>query len=94
MALVSEMQTSFTGRILMNKYMSIWGEVSMLSLSPYIKKADLTAVTSNGVSYNPSMVSGQTHITYAKSGTTDSTGVVQPAYAQPFSNFSFNVLMN
>ncbi len=75
----------------MNKYMSIWGEVSMLSLSPYIKKADLTAVTSNGVSYNPSMVSGQTHITYTKSGTTDSTGVVQPAYAQPFSNFSFNV---
>lgn len=75
----------------MNKYMSVWGEMSMLSLSPYIKNADLTAVTSNGVSYNPSMVSGQTHITYTKSGTTDSTGAVQPAYAQPFSNFSFNI---
>jgi hypothetical protein len=74
----------------LNKMMSIWGEVSMLSLAPYAKKADLTAVTSNGVNYSVAMVTGLTNITYTKSGTADSTGTVQPTYSQPFSNVGFN----
>lgn len=68
--------------------MSLWAEISMLSLSAYIKQQELTAITRNGQSYT---VPSNQVINYTRNGVIDSTGTTQPAYSQPFSNFGFNV---
>jgi outer membrane protein W len=80
----------------LNDRVSLWGEVSMMSMSVYIKQAQLTAVTENGVSYPTSQVPGNQVINYSKSITADSTGANQPAYSQPFSNVGihFGVSIN
>jgi hypothetical protein len=78
----------------LNSRMSIWGEVSMLSMSVYAKKSQLTAVTRNGQSYPLSAVSGNQTVNYSRNGVIDSTGVTQPAYSQPFSNVGINLGIN
>ncbi len=74
-----------------NDKVSIWGEVSILSLSAYIKEADLTAVTANGQSVSLTQVSGNQTIKYSKTANVDSTYSTQPSYSQPFSNVGINV---
>lgn len=73
-----------------NDRLSIWGELSMVSLSVYVKQQKLTAVTENGVSYPLSAVTGNQVINYSKNITADSTGANQPTYSQPFSNLGIN----
>ncbi|MCD6010180.1 MAG: hypothetical protein K0Q79_42 [Flavipsychrobacter sp.] len=68
--------------------MSLWAEISILSMSVYIKEAELTAITRNGQSYQ---VPANQVIKYTRSGVIDTTGNTQQAYSQPFSNFGFNV---
>lgn len=71
--------------------MSLWGEVSMVSLSVYAKQKKLTAVTENGVSYSLSSVSGNQVVNYSKNYTEDSTGANQATYAIPYSSVGISV---
>ena len=68
----------------------IWGEISMLSMSVYIKEADVTAFTYNGVSQSVSYVSPQS-VKYSKNVVTDTNGNTAPTYSQPFSNVGIHV---
>ena len=73
----------------LNDKVSIWAEVSLLSLSAYVKEADLTAISVNGQNYPLSGYTGTTTIKYGKNVAADS--VLQPTYSQPFSNVGINV---
>jgi len=75
----------------LNDKMSVWGEISMLSLSVYAKEADVTSVTSNGRSYPLSQVSGPLVVKYSKNTSVDSNGTTAPTYSQPFSNVGLHV---
>jgi hypothetical protein len=75
----------------LNDKVSLCGEISLLSMSAYIKESDLTSVTVNGSSYPLSQVSGPQTIKYSKNVTVDSNGAQQPTYSQPFSNVGINV---
>jgi outer membrane protein W len=70
--------------------LSLWGEVSGLSLSVYIKQSHLTAFTHNGQSYSTTQVSGNQTVNYSKNVTVDSTGANLPSYSIPFSNMGIN----
>ena len=74
-----------------NDRMSVWGEVSLLSLSQFIKESNLTTVTANGYSVPLDSVSGPHTITYKKNVTVDTNQASQPTFSQPFSNLSFKV---
>jgi len=75
----------------LNDKVSLWGEVSLLSLSVNIKQSDLTGVTANGQSVSLSQVSGPQTVTYSKNASVDSTGTKEPTYSQPFSNIAINL---
>jgi len=75
----------------LNDKVSIWGEISLLSMSVYIKESDLTNVTSNGQNIPLSQVSGPQMVKYSRNASTDSNMTVQPAYSQPFSNVGINI---
>lgn len=77
-------------RYKLNDRISIWGEVSLISLSVYCKTSDLVAVSENGRSVPLSYVNGTTHINYSKNITADSLGQNQPTFSQPFSNVGLN----
>jgi len=70
---------------------SLWGEVTILSMSAYIKQVQLTAVSENGQSVPLSAVSGAQTVNYSKHVTVDSSGANQATYSQPFSNVGINV---
>lgn len=74
----------------LNNRVSIWGEMSMLSMSVYIKKSQLTSVTENGYNVPLSAVVGNQTVNYSKNPPADSTGANLPTYSQPFSNVAFN----
>ncbi len=74
-----------------NKKVSIWGEVSMLSMSLYKKQADLTGFQVNGQNQSLSSVGGATTIYYVKNGSMDTNRTTRPSYSVPFSNVGFNV---
>jgi Outer membrane protein beta-barrel domain len=74
-----------------NDRVSMFGELSLLSLSVYTKQSKLTAVTENGQNVPLSYVSGNQVVNYSRNVTVDSTGANQAAYSQPFSNVGFNV---
>ncbi len=75
-----------------NDRVSIFGELSLLSMSVYIKQKQMTKFTENGQSYPLSMVGGSPQtVNYSKNTTVDSAGANQAAYSQPFSNVGFNV---
>jgi Outer membrane protein beta-barrel domain len=69
---------------------SLWAECSLLSMSVYIKKSELTDVTRNGQGVPLSAVSGNLVVNYSKNITADSAGANMPAYSQPFSNVAIN----
>jgi hypothetical protein len=72
--------------------LSIWGEVSVLSMSLYIKEAQLTDFSYNGQSIPLGQLSGTMTYNYNKNTTFDTANLsTQPAYSQPFSNVGFNV---
>lgn len=73
-----------------NDRLSVWGEISMLSMSLYTKEMNLTGITSNGVRYSPSSYNGVQKITFSKTATIDTNYDSSPAYAQPFSNIGIN----
>ncbi|MES2701163.1 MAG: outer membrane beta-barrel protein [Bacteroidota bacterium] len=71
--------------------MSIWGELSLLSMSAFIKESNLKSYVYNGRVISPSQLSGVTSIKYGTNITLDTNDFSrQPAYTQPFSNVSFN----
>ncbi len=74
-----------------NDKISIWGELSMLSMSLYIKEADLQGFSYNGQSQSLSYVTSPHVTNYSKTAVVDSNGAQQPTYSQPFSNFGMNV---
>ncbi len=65
----------------------IWGEISLLSLAPFIKEADITAASYNG---QPQSITGAPTYKFSKNIAVDSNGYNSPAYAQPFSNVGIN----
>lgn len=73
---------------MLNDRMSLWGEVSFLSLSSYIKESELTEFTYNGTPASLSYISSPLVRTYSKTASLDSNYTSLPAYTQPFSNFS------
>ena len=74
-----------------NNKMSIWGELSLLSLAPYIREADLKAYSYNGQNIPLSQISGTMVYNYSKNVTLDTANYsTQPSYSQPFSNVGFN----
>ncbi len=94
MTIKSSFSLGFTGaagvKYKISDRLSLWGELSGLSLSVYIKKSELTGITHNGKSYPTSAVSGNKVVNYSKSVTVDSTGANLPAYSIPFSNMGIN----
>ncbi len=74
---------------------SVWGEVSLLSMSVYIKQQDLTnwVETAQGSAQSVpfSYYGGPTTIKFSKTATVDSNQASFPTYAQPFSNVGINV---
>jgi len=75
-----------------NDRVGLWGEASLLSCSVFIKKAELTDLAENGVSYPVSQYPGNTIINFSKSATVDnSSSATQVAYTQPFSNVAINI---
>jgi hypothetical protein len=70
---------------------SVWAEVSLLSMSLYIKQAELTAYNYNGQNIPLNQISGTLNVTYKKNVNVDSAGTLQPAYTQPFSNVGIMV---
>ena len=74
-----------------NDMFDIWGEVSMLSMSLFIKEADLNNFSVNGQSTSLSYVTSPHVINYSKNVTVDSTGANLPTYSQPFSNVGINL---
>ncbi len=69
--------------------LSIFGEASLLSMSVYVKEADLTSFSYNGQNQSLSYVSGPQTIKYSKNTAVDSAD--QVTYAQPFSNIGIKV---
>lgn len=78
----------------LNSRVTLWGEVSMLSLSCYLKESRLTGVTENGQSYPLTAVQGNQVVKYSKNIVADSTGANLPTYSLPFSNMGINVGIN
>jgi hypothetical protein len=70
---------------------SLWAEVSMLSMSLYMKQSDLTGFEHDGRSYSLSNVTSPHTYYYSKSGTLDSNSVTLPTYSHPFSNLGVNM---
>jgi opacity protein-like surface antigen len=75
---------------------SVWGEVSMLSMSLFIKQMKLTSVSENGYSIPLDSVSGPHTVKFSRTATVDTSATTQAAYSQPFSNigFHFGVIFN
>ena len=73
-----------------NDRVSIWGEVSLLSMSLNAKEQDLTNWTENGQSISLSQYNNAQTIKYSKSATVDSTFSQLPAYSLPFSNIGIS----
>jgi len=73
-----------------NSRLNIFAEVSILSLSTYLKQSNLEGFAINGQPLSVSNVSPQT-ITYTKNGVLDTNGTTQASYSLPFSNVGFNV---
>ena len=70
---------------------SIWGELSLLSMSLKAKEQDLQSLTQNGQSIALSSYPYPTTIKYSKTATVDSSLSSFPTYAQPFSNVGLKV---
>jgi len=78
-------------RYKINDKVSIWGEVSILSMALYIKEADLENFSYNGQSQSLSYVTSPHVIKFSKNAVVDSNGAQQPTYSQPFSNVGIQV---
>ena len=70
---------------------SIWGELSLLSMSLKAKEQDLQSLSQNGQSVALSSYPYPTTIKFSKTATVDSTLTTFPTYAQPFSNLGIKV---
>ncbi len=70
---------------------SIWGELSLLSMSVYTREQNLTGWTESGQSVALSNYTGPQNIKFSKTATVDSTYSQFPTYAQSFSNVGLNV---
>jgi hypothetical protein len=71
--------------------MTVWGELSFLSMSLFIKEVSLKSVTENGFSVPLDSVSGPHTIKYSKNVVVDTNYAQFPTYSQPFSNVGVNV---
>lgn len=74
-----------------NDRMSIWAELSILSMTVNAKEQDLKSWTENGQSVPLSNYSNAQKITFSKTATLDSNYSQFPTYSQPFSNIGINV---
>jgi len=73
---------------------SLWAELSLLSVSVYTKEQDLKSWVEDGQSVPLSNYTTAQTIKFSKTATIDSTYSQFPAYAQPFSNMGINVGIN
>jgi len=78
-----------------NDRMTVWGELSVLSMSLYIKEMDLQSVSENGQGVSLASVGGPHTVKYSKNATVDTNYTQLPTYSQPFSNIglSFGISM-
>lgn len=74
-----------------NERVSIWGELSVLSLSVYTKEQDLSSWVQNGQSVSLQYFTNAQSIKFSKTAVLDTTYSQFPPYAVPFSNFGFHV---
>jgi opacity protein-like surface antigen len=70
---------------------SLWGELSMLSLTVNAREQDLKAWTENGQSVSLANYGNAQQIKFSKSISYDSTLSQLPTYSQPFSNIGVHV---
>jgi hypothetical protein len=76
----------------LNDAVSIWGELSLLSMSVYTKEQDLTQWTESGIGSVPlSQYGSPQNIKFSKTATVDTNYASFPTYAQPFSNVGITV---
>jgi hypothetical protein len=79
----------------LNDRVSVWGEVSFLSLTVNAKEQDIKSITETAqgqVQNIPvSYYQNAPVIKFSKNATVDSTYSTMPAYSIPFSNLAFNV---
>ncbi len=73
-----------------NDRLSVWGELSVVSMSLYTKESEFKSFSEDGFTYPVSSVNLPVIIKYSKTAFVDSTGTTAPAYAQPFSNAGVN----
>jgi len=74
-----------------NDKVSIWGELSLLSMAVYTKEQDLQSWVEDGQPVALSNYPNAQKIKFSKTATVDSTYSSFPTYAQPFSNIGINV---
>ena len=70
---------------------SVWGELSLLSISMYTKQQDLKTWNEDGQSVALNNYPYPTSIKFSKTANVDSTLSTVPTYSQPFSNIGVNV---
>ncbi len=75
----------------MNDRMNLWGEISMLSLSLFIKESVLKSFTEDGVTYPLDSIGGPHKVTYSKNVSVDTNYAKLPTYSQPFSNIGIMI---
>jgi hypothetical protein len=96
--LTNSFSMGFTGaagvKYRINEKFTIWGELSFMSMSLYLKEAELTGASENGQSIPLSQIVGAQVVKYSKNATVDSTNTTQVTYSQPFSNVGINVGIN
>ena len=78
-------------RYKLNDKISIWGEISVLSLNMYIKQSELKDFSYNGQSQSLTYVTSPHVVKYSKNAIVDSNQASLPTYSQPFSNVGLNV---
>ncbi len=70
---------------------SLFAEISLLSIAPNIKQTEITDFTRNGTALSLSNISSPLVTNYSNDVVIDSNGFNQPTYAQPFSNVGINI---
>ena len=75
----------------LNDRTTLWGEVSMMSLSLFLKESKYTHVTVDGVSYPLDSIGGPHPVKYSKNVTVDTNYNTQPSYSLPFSNLGISI---
>ncbi|MCB0699623.1 MAG: hypothetical protein H6551_09305 [Chitinophagales bacterium] len=91
----TRMSPGFAGamgvRIAPTKKISVFGEISLLSLNLYYKESEVTTLTQNGMSVLNQLTPAEKTTKYEFEGTLTGTSNTMPTYSVPFSTIGVNV---